>query len=59
MSNRIETRAAISALLNAVNAPKAIADKLEVARWTVFLCEKKQRGADPTKVTFATRKKKN
>ena len=56
MSNRIETRAAISALLDAGDAPKAIADKLGVARSTVFCVKKKQRGAEPTKVTFATRK---
>ena len=50
MSNRVDNRAAISALLDAGEAPVAIAKTLGVSRSTVYLVKnKKKAGKDPTK----------
>ena len=50
MSNREETRAAISALLDAGKTPMDISIALSVARTTVYRVKaKREKGEDPTK----------
>ena len=50
MSDRVDNRAAISALLDAGEAPVAMAKTLGVSRSTVYLVKnKKKAGKDPTK----------
>ena len=59
MPNRVETRAAISALLDAGDGPKAIAEKLGVGRTTVFRVKKKAAWGRPNKGDICYKKEES